>query len=64
LFQQLRRREELQAVVAQPQAVALRQAAPQQVVAGRQPHQRQPRPALLAEAAALQQPQVQSTRWF
>jgi len=52
LFRQLRRLEGLQA-------------APQQVVAGRPQHQREPLPArLLAEVAALLRRRVRSTRWF
>ena len=61
LFQQLRQREGLQAVVAQPPAAGRPQAAPQQVVAGRQPLRRA---LLLAEVAVLLQPQARSTRWF
>jgi hypothetical protein len=65
LFQQPRLREGLQAVVVQPEAAGGPQAALQQVVAGRQPRQRPPQPArLLAEVAALLQPQARSTRWF
>jgi hypothetical protein len=52
LFRQLRRLEGLQAAL-------------QLVVAGRQQRQRPLRPArLLAEVAALLQPQARSTRWF